>query len=216
MLNASGMLGNIDRTPAAPGSPIIHFRPEDLAAGGGATWENVGSGGSTYDGTWSATVGYYNFRNGFNAIYVEGQNLQLASEYALPSQCMIGMVIIQNGGGPILLRGSTHSNSYWMVDALQDHRIYNSAGSYVTATDSSFEISPHRLIFERTGSTAGEVLRDNVSKGALTLSGSYYVGNVLDPSAGGVTVAEVVIYPSNAVTPAELDAYFCEKFVLTP
>lgn len=35
-------------------------------------------------------------------------------------------------------------------------------------------------------------------------------------SQGAGKLAEFILYPSNAVTPAELDAYFCRKFGLTP
>lgn len=215
MLNASGMLGQIDRTPPTrPGTPVIHLKAEDFKTGGGVTWANSGSGGATYNGTWSNTVSAGGTLNGFDYADTNGQLIALATEYTFPSQCLIGIVTRMMPASGDLFVGTTHASSGWRINSYAyQPTITNSAG--VTEYGSAGGYSSWVVfLFNRTGATAAEFFMKSTSRGTVTLSGTYYGGKVL----GGWNrdIAEFIVYPSNAVSPTELNDYFLKKFALPP
>ena len=238
MLNPAGLLGQIDRTPpTAPGTPLIHFRAEDLVAGEGSTWDNAGSGGATYDGTWaddsllSGPVAAANLYGLPTVDTVGGGTYQaylvLATEYLLPSQFLVGMVLAVDGSAtpcPFWGQKASHGAGISVAydDGDQDPLLSNTAGTYIAGSDNStgYYGAWNRWLWHRTGASALEWFRNGVSKGTGVPSGSYYLGQVCGQFGGGWQgagkLAEFIVYPSTAVTPAELDAYFCRKFGLTP
>lgn len=240
MLNASGMLGNIDRTPAAPGSPIIHFRSENIPDSP-TSWTNSGSGGVTYNATATGSPiqgdTYYGFRS--IRFPLASDYLTIANEYVLPNASISGFVV--------KFRTYEEDGSYSVgISALGQKSSTGGGGSSLQAylTVSSGSKSGYVYAFDQAGNADGQLHFDPTSSGyflrvivdrtaadVATLyingSGGYQgLDSLVGPirlgrigsnygsgsTNGHVSLFEAIVYSTRSVSVTELDTWMKEKF----